>query len=91
MAKRKGKEVREVSSVRLEPLQKSLIVEKYGSLTNFLNHSINEKGLFRCSKCNKVYTKESLKLITHNEDTKILICYSCKETNADSKKADIKD
>jgi len=83
MAKRKGKEVREVSSVRLEPLQKSLIVEKYGSLTNFLTKAIDKEGLFRCSYCDEVHVKKGSKLIPYDEDTNVVVCASCVRKGAE--------
>jgi len=39
-AKRKGKEVRETTSIRLEPSQKELIIKVFGSLQKWIDHCI---------------------------------------------------
>lgn len=40
MAKRKGKEVRQVSSIRLEPATKLKIIAKYGSVQSWVDQKI---------------------------------------------------
>jgi hypothetical protein len=40
-AKRKGKEVREPTSIRLEPSQKEFIIKVFGSVQAWVDHCIN--------------------------------------------------
>lgn len=40
-AKRKGKEVRETTSIRLEPSQKEFIIKVFGSVQAWIDHCIN--------------------------------------------------
>lgn len=47
-AKRKGKEVRQTTSIRLEPSQKEFIIKVFGSVQIWIDHCLkvlNERGI----------------------------------------------
>lgn len=40
---KRGKETRETRSIRLEPQKKDLIVEKYGTVQNFVDEKVEDE------------------------------------------------